>query len=193
VVAFSATEPLANLSLRESGAAPVFARAVAALANGRRVWFDEYHHGYEGNEGTGSATGRFLREHPLGHAFVQLGLAGLALLLLHGRRLGAAVPPPAPRRRSPLEHVEALAGAYRQAGARRTARRLLLAGLARRLGRRVPRDPQEEHEMIRRLAALPAGQEAAQALDDEWKKGERADLAVLSASVDRLLDEVRRP
>jgi hypothetical protein len=47
--------------------------------------------------------------------------------------------------------------------------------------------------MIRRLAALPAGQEAAQALDEEWRKGERADLAALSASVDRLLDEVRRP
>jgi hypothetical protein len=122
-------------------------------------------------------------------------LAACALLLwAAGRRFGAPLPPPPLRRRSPLEHVEALAGAYRQAGARRTARRLLLAGLARRLGRRVPPDDAAAGEMLDRMATnAPVGREAAEALRRDFRRGTDADLVALARGVDRYLDEVRRP
>ena len=117
---------------------------------------------------------------------LQLAAAGLGLLLLLGRRFGAPDLPPAARRRSPLEHVEALAGAYRGAGARAIARRRLLAGLARRLGRPVPREGAEPAFLEELTTRLPAGRDAAEALLNEWRRGERADLVVLGRRMDDL-------
>ncbi len=194
VVAWSDAGPLRNGVLRESGAALPFARTAAlATARGDTLRFDEYHQGYRDGGSAVGATLRFLREEPAGHAALQLGLAGMLLLLAAGWRFGAPVPPPPARRRSPLEHVEALAGAYRQAGARATARRLLLAGLARRLGRPGPRDAREAGELLERLGTrLPVGREAAGTVRGEWAKGDRADLVALARDVDRLLSEVKR-
>ena len=194
VIAWSDAAPLRNRALRESGAALAFARMAARVTppEGALV-FDEYHHGYRGDGSPLDATLRFVREAPAGRMALQLGLVGLLLLLAAGWRFGSPIPPPPARRRSPLEHVEALAGAYRQAGARATARRLLLAGMARRLGRRGPTDAAEEAELLERLGThLPVGREAAREVRDEWKKGERADLVALSGKVDRLLSEVKR-
>jgi len=156
------------------------------------VYFDEYHHGYRGGGSAVAGTLRFLRDRPWGHAALQWFAAALGLLLLAGRRFGAPVPPAPARRRSPLEHVEALAGAYRQGGARRTARRLLLAGLARRMGRRPPREGDGERETLEKLTSFAAAGPAAAALRDEWKKGDAADLVALSRDVDRLLEEAKR-
>lgn len=195
VVAWSDPAPLTNRALRESGGAVLFARAAAAAVpeEGALV-FDEYHHGYRGDGSVVGAVWRFLREAPAGHAALQLGVAGMLTLLFLGWRFGAPYPPPPARRRSPLEHVEALAGAYRQAGARATARRLLLAGMARRLGRRGPHDAREEEELLERLETrLPVGREAARGVREEWSRGEKADLAALSRTIDRLLAEVKRP
>ena len=193
VVAWSDPRPLVNDTLRGSGAAPVFARAAAELARGgRTVYFDEYHHGYRGGGSAVAGTLRFLRDRPWGHAAVQWLAVALGLLLLAGRRFGAPVAPQPARRRSPLEHVEALAGAYRQGGARRTARRLLLAGLARRMGRRTPSEGAGERETLERLTSFAGAGPAAAALLDEWKKGDAADLVALSRDVDRLLEEARR-
>jgi len=194
VVAWSDPGPLTNRELKGSGAAAAFARTAAAVtAPGEVIRFDEYHHGYrEGGSAVG-ATLRFLRETGPGRMTLQLLAAAGALLLLLGWRFGAPIPPPPARRRSPLEHVEALAGAYRQAGARATARRLLLAGLARRLGRGA-HDVRDEGEFLERLKTrLPVGGDAAREVQEEWRKGDGADLAALSRDIDRLLEEVRRP
>jgi len=194
VVAWSDVAPLRNRDLRGSGAAVAFARmAASAAAPGDTLRFDEYHQGYRDGGSPVAATLRFLREEPAGRMALQLGLVGALLLLAAGWRFGAPIPPAPFRRRSPLEHVDALAGAYRQAGARATARRLVLSGLARRLGRAGPRDADEEGALLDRLGTrLPVGREAARAVRDEWAKGERADLVVLSRDVDRLLSEVKR-
>jgi hypothetical protein len=136
---------------------------------------------------------RFLRRQPPGHAVLQLAAAGALLLLLLGRRFGRPVPPPPVLRRSPLEHVEALAGAYRQAGARRTVRTLLLAGMSRRLGRRHAPDEHALRAQLERMSTqLPVGRDAAAELLAQWNRGERADLVALTRDVDRLLDEVRK-
>ncbi|HEX8209282.1 MAG TPA: DUF4350 domain-containing protein [Longimicrobium sp.] len=193
VVAWSDPRPLVNDTLRGSGAAPVFARAAAELAQGgRTVYFDEYHHGYRGGGSAVAGTLRFLRDRPWGHAALQWFAAALGLLLLAGRRFGAPLAPAPALRRSPLEHVEALAGAYRQGGARRTARRLLLAGLARRMGRRPPREGAGERETLEKLTSFASAGPAAAALREEWKKGDAADLVALSRDVDRLLEEAKR-
>jgi hypothetical protein len=192
VVAWSDPEPLTNDRLRTSGAAVALVRAAAAGAGPRgTVWIDEYHHGYRDGGSAVGGTLRFMRDRPWGHATLQWLLVALGTLLLFGRRFGAPLQPPPARRRSPLEHVEALAGAYRQGGARRTARRLLLAGLARRMGRRVPREG-TERELLERLTVHATAGDAARALRDEWKKGDGADLVTLSRNVDRILEETRR-
>jgi hypothetical protein len=192
VIAWSDGFPLSNTRLKDSRAGILFARTAADAARGRRIWFDEFHHGFQSGGNVVKGTVRFLLSERAGHAALQVAVALLGVLLLFGRRFGAPVPPPPARRRSPLEHVEALAGAYRQAGARDTARRLLMAGLARRLGRRAPVDGAAEGELLRRLAAHPTAGGAAGAVQEEWKKGRGADLLALSRDVDRYIDEVNR-
>ena len=99
---------------------------------GRRLVFDEYHHGYGAHADPLRATGQALVRTPAGRLALQVAAAGLVLLAAAGIR------PVAPRtqrtveRRSPLEHVGALARAYEQVGATRLAARRLVRGLRRR-------------------------------------------------------------
>jgi hypothetical protein len=188
VIAWSDPAPLSNIALREdSDAALLFARAVAGV--GSTVHFDEYHHGYRGGGSPVAATLRFLGETRPGHAALQLAAAGLGLLFLLGRRFGAPLAPAPALRRSPLEHVEALAGAYRQAGARRTARRLVLAGLARRLRTPPPAEGAEAEYLERLAARLPQGRDTARALRAEWARGTRGDLTEFARLADRLITQ----
>ncbi|MDB4950596.1 MAG: hypothetical protein JWM27_3245 [Gemmatimonadetes bacterium] len=196
VLAISDAAPLGNASLRESGVAVLVARAAAeATRGGRTLRFDEFHHGFSDGAGAWGAVGHFLGGTAPGHAVLQLLAVAGGVLLLFGRRFGAALAPLPAERRSPLEHVEALAGAYRQAGARATARRLVVAGLARRMGRKPqPAGAGGDADVVQRLTArLPVAREAAAALNEEWSRGPDGDLVALARNVDRLLDEVKRP
>lgn len=192
VVAWSDPRPLSNQELRTSGAALPFARAAAELT-GREgtLYFDEYHHGYRAGGSPVQALLGFLRHTGPGRAALQLLVVAAGLLLLLGRRFGSPHPPPPARRRSPLEHVEALAGAYHQAGARTTARRLLVAGLARRLGRAAPPAGREAEFLERLDSRAAAGRESARELLAEWRKADRADLVTLTRLADRLVAETR--
>ncbi|HEU4884701.1 MAG TPA: DUF4350 domain-containing protein [Longimicrobium sp.] len=191
VIALSDAQPLRNGRLKESGAAHLLARSLAESRD--TIWFDEYHQGFTGDGSLLAGTMMMIRRFVTGPVAIQLLAAALLLMWAGGRRFGAPLQPPPLRRRSPLEHVEALAGAYRQAGARRTVRRLLLAGMARRLGRRAPPDERTGNEMLERLARQsPVGRDAAAELEKEWKRGQSGDLVALTRGVDRLLDEVRR-
>jgi hypothetical protein len=186
VVAWSDATVLGNRPLRDSGAALVFVRAVApALTRGAAVRFDEFHHGYR-EANPARALGRFFVHTGMGRALLQAGLACLALLLLAGHRLGMPLREAGGHRRSPLEHMEAVAGAYRRADARRTTRRLLVAGLERRLGRKVLEGPEERPAAA--LATTPAGRQ----LQQEWERGPGADLVALAAAVDDFVREMRR-
>ena len=132
-------------------------RMVESLsAPGDRVIFDEYHHGHGRHPSAGRVVWQALRDTPPGRAAMQLGIAGLVLLVALGVR------PIAPRarermeRRSPLEHVGALARAYEQVGATRRATRLLVRGLRRRHTVGAARDPGDD-EFLRALAARHSG------------------------------------
>jgi hypothetical protein len=99
----------------------------------QRLVFDEYHQGYGEQPGTVRGILTFLGRTSSGHLVLQLAGAGLVLLLAVGPRL---LPPRAAERmerRSPLEHVDALARAYRAVGASRTATLRLVHGVRRRV------------------------------------------------------------
>jgi hypothetical protein len=82
-----------------------------------------------------TAIVRFLSRTSSGHFLAQALLAGLVLLFAFAPR--PIVPRDADRivRRSPLEHADALAHAYRDVGATKTATARLIGGVRRRIGR----------------------------------------------------------
>jgi hypothetical protein len=186
VIAFSDPAVLSNQRLRAGDAALLFVRAAtAALAEGGALHFDEYHQGYRAGGGPVSALRRFVATSGWGRALAQAAVAALLLLLYAGARLGSPLRETAGRRRSQLEHVDALATAYRRAGARRTARRLILAGLERRLGRRAATgalQPSQQHERTT----------AAQRLQQEWHAGDGGSIVALAGAVDDYVNEVHR-
>jgi len=103
---------------------------------GRVVW-DEYHQGF-GVEGGGSLEGhtwRWLRESPTGWAILQLIGVALVWLAVTAVRFGPARAVIERRRRSPLEHLEALGAGLESAADSDTAVLRLAHGLRRRLSR----------------------------------------------------------
>lgn len=99
--------------------------------------FDEYHQGFGSHSSSMRAIRRFLYGHPVGRTILIVLAASLILLLA----LAPRPLPPRPRdrveRRDPLEQVEALALAYEQVGATRTATARLVRGLRSRVERSV--------------------------------------------------------
>ena len=126
--------------------------------------FDEFHQANGAHPGSISAAAYFLGNSPSGRLLAQLALAGVVLLIALAPR---TVPPRDEtrlERRSPLEQVDALARAYAQVKATRTAAQRLVRGLRRRV----------ERAPTRALRALD---------DDAW-------LAQLAAKSPQLRDDV---
>ncbi len=163
--------PLTNARLRDGDQALLVARSFA-LGPGE-VRFDEYHHGFRGEGGPLPAALAFLGSEAGGRWVIQLAVAAFLLLLLEGHRFGAPRDPPPTTRRSPLEHVDAVSGAFQRAGARRTAARLILNGLERRLGARVG-DAETVAELRR-----------------SWEGRDDVDLAALCAAADDFEKEMK--
>lgn len=102
---------------------------------GGRVIFDEYHQGFGGGESAARVVFRWLVNAPAGWAILQLTAVGLLLLAVSAVRFGPALSVIERRRRSPLEHLEALGAGLETAAGTETALELLIAGLRRRLSR----------------------------------------------------------
>src|SRR6267143_1785045 len=102
---------------------------------GRVVW-DEYHQGF-GRESPSMAalTWDWMLHSPAGWAILQLVAVGLVWLAVTAVRFGPARPVIERRRRSPLEHLEALAAGLESAADSATAVQRIVAGLRRRLSR----------------------------------------------------------
>jgi hypothetical protein len=101
---------------------------------GKLSW-DEYHHGYDTGGSAASAVLGWLARSPVGWALFQLVGVLLVWLGVTAVRFG---PPRAVidrRRRSPLEHVEALAAGLEGADGTQTGVALIVSGLRRRLSR----------------------------------------------------------
>jgi hypothetical protein len=103
---------------------------------GARVTWDEYHHGF-GTEGASipALVAGWVRESPAGWAVLQLVAVGLIWLAVTAVRFGPAQSAIERRRRSALEHLDALAAGLESAAGVDTAVQLMALGLRRRLGR----------------------------------------------------------
>jgi len=107
---------------------------IAQAARGRTVAWDEYHHGYE-RSGTAGVVLRWLMGTPAGWVLAQLLAAAVLALALAAVRFGPAQAVIDRRRRSPLEHLDALAAGLESSGGSSTALGLIVGGLRRRLSR----------------------------------------------------------
>ena len=119
----------ANSSIGASGTQP----------HANDVVFDEYHHGFGVHADMPAAVINALTNTPLGRVTLELVAAALVLLLAIAVRPIAPVSIPAVSRRSPLEHVGALAHAYAQVNARALGTGRLVRGLRRRHPLGLPR------------------------------------------------------
>jgi hypothetical protein len=140
----------------------------------QRLVFDEYHQGYGDQPGTMRGIITYLSRTSSGHLVLQLAGAGLLLLLAVGPRL---LPPRAAERierRSPLEHVDALARAYRAVGATRTATMRLVHGVRRRV----------EHSV---------GTRGASTTDDAFLAWARERVPARAADIDLVRQALERP
>src|SRR5690242_845460 len=115
--------------------APRVALAWLTPPRGGRVIFDEYHQGFGGGESAARVVFGWLVRTPAGWAILQLTAVALLLLAVSAVRFGPALSVIERRRRSPLEHLEALGAGLESAAGTETALELLVAGLRRRLSR----------------------------------------------------------
>jgi hypothetical protein len=106
---------------------------------GRTLRFDEYHHGFGTQASVTKVARRALLHTPAGRTALMLAVAAVVLLIAAGTRPIPPLPRQRIERRSPLEHVAALARAYREARANDRAVRLLVRGVRRRHGGIQPR------------------------------------------------------
>ena len=123
----------ANRALRESGAGPFALGLVVPRYD--RVVVDEYHHGFDASRSMAGAATEWMLRSPWGWAILQLAGVGVLGLVAAGVRFGPIHSGVERRRRSPLEHVRALATALAAARGHDVAVGLIVQGLRRRLSR----------------------------------------------------------
>jgi hypothetical protein len=121
----------ANRALRETAAGPFVLGLV--VPRYERVVVDEYHHGFDASRSLSGATLDWTLRSPWGWAILQLAVVGVLALLAAGVRFGPIRSGIERRRRSPLEHVRALATALASARGHDVAVGLIVQGLRRRL------------------------------------------------------------
>jgi hypothetical protein len=120
-----------NRALRETAAGPFALGLVVPRYD--RVIMDEYHHGFNASRTLGGATLDWTLRSPWGWGILQLVAVGVLALLTAGVRFGPIRAGVERRRRSPLEHVRALATALAAARGHDVAVGLIVQGLRRRL------------------------------------------------------------
>lgn len=190
VVLFSDPGLLRNERIAGAGGALIFARAARwATAAGHPLVFDEYHHGHRGSTPAGAFFG-FLAGTSVGWLVLQLAAVAALAALPAALRFGAPVAAATTSRRSPLEHVAALGEVYRQARAADLARRRLLIGFARRLGRERPPAGSEAAFLERIARGAPGGREALDAVARAWESG--APVRTLAQRIDDALTRLNR-
>ncbi len=124
----------------------------------RTVVFDDSHLTKVIAIGPLSVVRSYLVRTASGRFFFQLCGAGLVLLLAAAPRVLPPRKDSRIERRSPLEHVDALARAYGQVGATRTGAMRLVRGLERRVGAtaRGSGQPADEHFLARIAESTPS-------------------------------------
>lgn len=162
-----------NRTMRETDAG-VFA---LGLIDGRydRVLFEEYHHGFGTAGSLATATIDWSRKSPWGWAAWQLAAVGMLALLFGAVRFGPAIPGIVRVRRSPIEHVRALATALSAAKGHDEAIAAMVRGLRRRLAPPALRARGDWHAWLAMLGAhavSPREREALATLNQLTQPGQ---------------------
>jgi hypothetical protein len=172
-----------NRALRATDAGP-FALGLFTTRRGRVV-FEEAHQGFGVGGSLGSAVFAWSLRTPWGWAAWQLAGVGLLALLAGAVRFGPPVPMLMRRRRSPLEHVRALATALAAANGHDVAVRAIVRGLGRRLlpaGQRARADGPALIDRITHTVRSSRGRDAARHLQALTKPRQPAE-SVLAAAL----------
>jgi uncharacterized protein DUF4350 len=185
---------LANRALKETDA------GLAVLpwfldGRTRRVTVDEYHLGFGESGSLSGASWAWLVSHPLGWAMLQLLGVAFVALAAQAVRFGPARHLIERRRRSPLEHLEALAAGLEGAAGFDSAIQLLVAGLRRRLSRTgaiAPGGEQQWLDVLELALPTPRGRAAARRLQSLGSTpGGAARVLAAAQTVEDVWDELR--
>jgi hypothetical protein len=183
-----------NRTLRNTSAGELVLGLVAPRY--RRVVVDEYHHGYHAAGSLAGAALDWSTRSPWGWVVWQLAAVGVIALLASGVRFGPVRQAIERRRRSPLEHVRALATALAAARGHDVAVRLMIQGLRRRLsrgGRPSHSDLDAWLEGLRPSVRTSRGQEALQSLATMTRSPQDADSVLVAANAVETLWEELKP
>ncbi len=183
-----------NAAWRSSDVPIVLVPLLVPVPRGRVSW-DEYHHGY-GEQGTlATAVIAWVARSPMGWALVQLAAVALIWLAVRAVRFGPARAVVERRRRSPLEHLEALAAGLEGASGVEAAVALTVSGLRRRLSRTGQPARGDSSQWLASLElALPGmrGRQAARRLQDILTKPGGAERVLAAAqAVEDVWEELR--
>jgi hypothetical protein len=184
---------LRNRALRETPAGPFMLGMIAGAY--RRVLFDELHQGFMEGGSLLDALLDWSRRTPWGWAAWQLIGVGLLALFAGAVRFGPIRRLVSRTRRSPLEHVRALATALAASQGHDVAIGAIVQGLHRRLlpGSRQPRrDWRGWVERLARQLRSPRAQEAARTLQLLSRPGQPSDGVLRAANaVEDVWEELR--
>jgi hypothetical protein len=152
-----------------------------------RIVFDEYHHGFRSGSSMFGAAWEWARRSPLGWVMLQLSTVALLWLGFVAVRFGPAIPVVERRRRSQLEHVDALAAGLDRAHGYQTAVTLFASGLRRRLSRagslgRERRSVGDWIESLPLSVRTPEARRMAERLAELLAESDGGDRAVEAAS-----------
>ena len=162
----------------------------------KRVVVDEYHHGYQAAGSLGGAALAWSTRSPWGWVVWQLAAVGVVALLASGVRFGPVRSAIERRRRSPMEHVRALATALAAARGHDVAVRLMIQGLRRRLsrgGRPTPADLEAWLEGLGPSVRTARGRAALESLTAMTRRPPDADSVLVSANAVETLWEELKP
>jgi hypothetical protein len=162
----------------------------------KRMVVDEYHHGYRSTGSLGAAALDWSTRSPWGWAVWQLIAVGVLALVAAGIRFGPIREAIQRRRRSPLEHVRALATALAAAHGHDVAVRLMIQGLRRRLsrgGRPAPTDLDTWLTGLRPSVRTPRGLDALETLTAATRRPPDADSVLVAANAVETLWEELKP
>ncbi len=165
VILMADSRYLSNRFVRDTEAGPLMLGWLLDEAPSRLV-VDEYHQGFGAGGSIFAAAWGWTRASPGGWAMLQLALAGLIALGAAAVRFGPALRVIERRRRSPLEHLDALAVGLERAAGHEAAVRLIANGLRRRLGRtgHVPRQRGDYSQWLESLGLAAQSAEARRAV-----------------------------
>jgi hypothetical protein len=194
VVLLADEELVRNRALRRTAAGPVILEQLAGRYD--RLVFEEYHHGFGAQGSLGSAALAWSLRSPWGWLVWQLAAVGVLALLAGAVRFGPARSGIIRRRRSPLEHVRALATALAAARGHDEAIGAIVRGLRRRLGgSRAAAEPDGRAWLASLKGTLtsPRAQAALQGLSALTSPGQPAASVLRAAYLAEDLWEELRP